>query len=314
MKPAPAAVTFALILGVLFGPLGAEAQQAGRVYRVGYLGTSNPTHNPSLDAFRQGMRELGWVEGQNVAIEYRWAEGKMDRLPALASDLVKRPIDVIVASGLPGVRAARQATCTVPIVGITSDPVAAGFAESLARLGGTVTGLATQFEDVVTRQLQVLKEAVPRAARIAILIQHSSLNSTVQKAVETAARTLGLTGRVFEIPDPPAFDDAFRTAKVGHADAVQVLPSPAFMHQRTLLAELAVKHRLPAIYETREYVDAGGLMSYGPRFPALYAMAVAPGLELGCAAAQPDRYLIVRPCLASLSAHGESAPGQSWWA
>jgi putative ABC transport system substrate-binding protein len=157
--------------GVIAAPLAAEAERAGRVYRIGFLGNTNTTLPArSLDAFRHGLRELGWVEGQNVAIEYRWADGHFDRLPALAADLVKALVDVIVVAGPAGVRAALQATRTVPIVAaIMGDPVVAGFVTSFARPGGNVTGSAVQFEDLVTKQLQLLKETVPKAARVAIL-------------------------------------------------------------------------------------------------------------------------------------------------
>ena len=260
-----------MAVSVISVPLAVEAQQTGKVYRIGYLGNQNPTLNArSLGAFRQGLRELGWVEGQNVAIEYRWADGNLDRLPALASDLVSASVDVILVAGPAGIRAARQATRTVPIVAaIMGDPVVAGFAASFARPGGSVTGSAVQFEDLVTKQLQLLKETVPKAARVAIL-HHTPSSPDMLKAAEAAARALGLKGRVFEIRDVPDLEGAFRTAKTEHADAMHVLPSTSFSHQRARLAELAVKHRLPGIYEDKAYVDAGGLMSYGPNFPDLF--------------------------------------------
>ena len=260
-------------------PLGAtataqeyKAQQAGKTWRVGYLGNANPTLSaPSRDAFRQGLRELGWVEGQNVSIEYRWAGGHLDRLPALASELVRASVDVILVAGGAGVRAALEASRTVSIVSaITGDMVAAGFAASLARPGGRVTGLAVQFEDLASKQLQILKETVPKVIYIAILHHTTPPNLVVLKATEAGARALGLKGRVFEIRDVPDLDGAFRTAKADRADAMYVLPSPTFNRHRARLAELALKHRLPGIYEAKEYVDAGGLMSYGPSFSDLY--------------------------------------------
>jgi putative ABC transport system substrate-binding protein len=260
-------------------PLGAtataqeyKAQQAGKTWRVGYLGNANPTLSaPSRDAFRQGLRELGWVEGQNVSIEYRWAGGNLDRLPALASELVRASVDVILVAGGAGVRAALEASRTVPIVSaITGDMVAAGFAASLARPGGRVTGLAVQFEDLASKQLQILKETVPKVVYVAILHHTTPPNLVVLKATEAGARALGLKGRVFEIRDVPDLDGAFRTAKADRADAMYVLPSPTFNRHRARLAELALKHRLPGIYEAKEYVDAGGLMSYGPSFSDLY--------------------------------------------
>ena len=257
-------------------PLGATATaqeyKAGKTWRVGYLGNANPTLSaPSRDAFRQGLRELGWVEGQNVSIEYRWAGGHLDRLPALASELVRASVDVILVAGGAGVRAALEASRTVPIVSaITGDMVAAGFAASLARPGGRVTGLAVQFEDLASKQLQILKETVPKVIYIAILHHTTPPNLVVLKATEAGARALGLKGRVFEIRDVPDLDGAFRTAKADRADAMYVLPSPTFNRHRARLAELALKHRLPGIYEAKEYVDAGGLMSYGPSFSDLY--------------------------------------------
>jgi putative tryptophan/tyrosine transport system substrate-binding protein len=257
----------------LAAPLAAEAQQARKVWRMGYLGNGNPTSSgPTRDAFRQGLQELGWVEGQNVVIEYRWADGDLTRLPALASDLMATTsVDVFLASGGPGVRAAQQAARAVPIVAaIISDPVVAGFAASLARPGGNITGLAVQFEELATKQLQLLKETVPNVARVAILDDHARRNTFVQKAAEAAARSLGLTTQVVTILGERDLEGAFRTAKVGRANAMYVLPSPTFARQRARLAELAVKHRLPGSYEDRQYVDAGGLMSYGPNFPDLF--------------------------------------------
>jgi len=257
----------------LAAPLAAEAQQARKVWRMGYLGNGNPTSSgPTRDAFRQGLQELGWVEGQNVVIEYRWADGDLTRLPALASDLMATTsVDVFLASGGPGVRAAQQAARAVPIVAaIISDPVVAGFAASLARPGGNITGLAVQFEELATKQLQLLKETVPNVARVAILDDHAMRNTFVQKAAEAAARSLGLTTQVVTILGERDLEGAFRTAKVGRANAMYVLPSPTFARQRARLAELAVKHRLPGSYEDRQYVDAGGLMSYGPNFPDLF--------------------------------------------
>jgi putative tryptophan/tyrosine transport system substrate-binding protein len=179
--------------GVLAVPLGAAAQEykAGKVYRIGFLGNQTSTLlGPSLDAFRLGLRELGWIEGQNVAIEYRWADGDLTRLPALASDLAQSPLDVLLVAGPAGVRAAQLVSGTVPIVvAIVGDPVKAGFAASFAQPGGNVTGLAVQFEDLATKQLQLLKEAVPLVDRVAFLDDQVEKDSSIQKAAEQAART-----------------------------------------------------------------------------------------------------------------------------
>jgi putative ABC transport system substrate-binding protein len=225
------------------------------------------TSGSSLDAFRQGLRELGWIENQNVAIEYRWADGNLERLPFLASDLLKAKLDVIVVAGGPAVRAARQATRTVPIVAaLMGDPVTAGFAASLARPGGNITGSAVQFDDLATKQLQILKEVVPKAARVAILTDHAIINTVILNAAEPAARALGLKARVFDIREVRDIEASFRTAKAEQIDAMYVTPSPKFARQQVRLGELAVTHRLPAIYEDKQYVEAGGLMSYGPSF------------------------------------------------
>ena len=181
------------------------------------------------DAFRQGLRDLGWVEGQNVAIEYRWADGHLDRLPALAAELLGTRIDLILVSGGAAVRAARQATHMVPIVSaITGDPVTAGFAASLSRPGGNVTGFAVQFEDLAGKQLQILTQAVPRVSRVVILHHALPPNKVVLAAAEKAVRALGVKGRVLDIRDMSELADAFRTAQGERADAMYVLPSPTF--------------------------------------------------------------------------------------
>ena len=259
----------------LHAPLAAEGQQTAKVYRIGYLANGNATTSaPSVEAFRQGLREFGWVEGQNVSIEYRWADGNLELLPALATDLLKAPFEVIVLAGGPAVRAGREATRTVPIVAaIMGDPVAAGFTASLARPGGNITGSAVQFDALATKQLQILKEMVPKAARVAILFDRATINDVLVKAIEPAARTLGLKARVFEIRDVADIESAFQIARAERLDAVYVSPSPTFARHKARLAELAVKHRLPAIYEDKSYVEGGGLMSYGPDFIDLFRRA-----------------------------------------
>jgi ABC-type uncharacterized transport system substrate-binding protein len=260
--------------GSLVSP-AVEAQQDARVYRIGFLSNGSPTSSkPFLDAFREGLRERGWIERQNFSIDYRWADGRLDQLPVLASDLLKAPLDVIVVAGGPGVRAAQQANRSVPIVAaIMGDPVAAGFAASLARPGGSITGTAVQFGDLATKQLQILKEVAPKAARVAILTDRATINAVILDALEPAGRTLGLKGRVFEIRDARDIEASFRTAKAEQMEAMYVSPSPTFSRQRVRLAELAIKYRLPAIYEDKQYVEEGGLMSYGPRFTDLHYRA-----------------------------------------
>jgi putative tryptophan/tyrosine transport system substrate-binding protein len=257
---------------VLATPLGVEAQRTGKVGRIGYLGNANPIASaPTLDAFRQGLRDLGWAEGQNVSIEYRWADGDLERLPALASDLVRTPLDVIHLAGAPAVRAALQATRTIPIVSaITGDPVANGFAASLGRPGGTVTGLAVEFNSLASKQLQLLKDMIPKITRVAFLHATTSPSPNTIKEAEAAARALGFKSRVFNVHDVADFEGAFRTANAEHTGAIYVMPSPLFSRYRDRLAKLALEHRMPAIYESPEYVKGGGLMSYGPNFVDLY--------------------------------------------
>ena len=262
----------ALGASLLVVPTSARAQPAGKKYRIGYLGNAGPTQGaPTLDGFQQGLRALGWVEGQNVFIEYRWADGNLGRLPALASDLVRTRLDVIHLAGAPAVRAALQATRTVPIVSaIMSDPVASGFAASLARPGGNVTGFAVQFDELATKQLQFLKETLPKSVGVAILHATPTPSPLILKAAEVAVQALGLKGRVFHVRDLPELEGAFRTARAEQATAMYVLPSPLFSRHRARIAELAIQHRLPGIYEAKDYVDAGGLMSYGPNYVDLY--------------------------------------------
>lgn len=281
MKDTFAALIVALFLGILFEPLAVVAQEKGKVYRVGYLNSTNPTINaPLLNAFRRGLRDLGWIEGQNVFIEYRWADGKDDRLPALASELAKLRVDVVVTSGNAGVRAAREVSSTIPIVAATfTDPIAVGFAATLARPGGNVTGLATQFEALVTKQQQILKETLPKATRVVIMVPptagFSAYSPTIRQAAESAARALGLEARVVETRDEAALEEVFTAAKGERADAVQFLPGPFFVRHRTQVVELAMKHRLPAIYELKVFVEAGGLMAYGPSFTTMYHRAAS---------------------------------------
>jgi len=252
-----------LALSLALPPLDAEAQGA-RVPRIGYLGNGGPPPVPSELWFNRGLRELGWIEGQTIAIEYRWAEGNIDRLPALAAELVQAKVDVIVAAGPRAISAARESTPTIPVVFVyLADPVAAGFVSSLAHPGGNLTGTASEFETLITKQLQLLKEAVPQLSRIGIL-RHSDGSLAIRGAAETAARDLALTSRTLTVAEVGKFESAFRTAKKERLGAVLVLPSPYFDVHRRQLIELAAKYHLAASYEFRNYVEDGGLMSYGP--------------------------------------------------
>jgi putative ABC transport system substrate-binding protein len=245
-------------LGLLAVPLAAGAQRSGQVPRIGYIGNGSPTTpaSPQLEAFRQGLRELGYIEGQTLTIEYRWAEGNVDRLPALAAELVRLKVDVIVLSGTPAIRAAQQATSSIPIVigVILINPVDAGFVASLARPGGNITGLASQYEEIVTKQVQLLAETVPKLRRVVFLHHASMPQGVTARAAVGAADQLGLKTRVLEVSEVAQFEGAFRTARDDRAQALLVLPSPFFNAHRRDLIKLAASYRLPAFYEFKEYV------------------------------------------------------------
>jgi len=241
-----------------------EPQQPKKVPRIGYLSaTSGPTNAGRFEAFRQGLRELGYVEGKNIFIEWRFAEGKYDRLPALAAELVRLKVDVIVTSGSTTTRAAKEATTTVPIVfAQDSDPVGSGFVASLARPGGNITGLSTLAPELTGKQLELLKEIVPRLARVAVF--GSSTPGTLQRLreAELAAGAIGVKVQYLDIQSPKDIEIVFRAASKGHADAILVLGGAAVISHRTQVVELAVKNRLPVAYNFQEFVEAGGLMSY----------------------------------------------------
>ena len=253
----------------------ARAQLSGSPPRIGFLNNLNPNlASANTEAFQRGLRDLGWIEGKDIIIEYRWADGDMARHTALVSELVNLPVAIIVTAGSPAVRAAQQATHTIPIVvAIMPDPVALGFVASFARPGGNVTGLANLFEELTPKQLQILQEVLPNARRIAMLSDPAMGDRGIQSATEAAARTLGLVPRVFNVGDASDLEVAIRTAKYERADAVLVLPSPFFNRYRGRIAELAIMQRLPTFSEAREYVKDGGLLSYGPSFPQMYYQA-----------------------------------------
>lgn len=263
-----------LTLALLAAPLGADAQQAGRVYRIGYLGFSSALADRQLiEAFRAGLREHGWVEGQNVVVEYRWAEGKSDRLRDLASELVGLKVDVIVAGGA-AIRAAKETTKTIPIImTVVGDPLEAGFIASYARPGGNITGLAMFLSELNVKRLQFLKEALPGVSRVAVLIPAG--RGQAGRVIEDAARQLGVTVDLMEVREPQDFEPAFVSMARGGHDAALVVPDPLTFAHRARIATLAAAQRLPAVYGWREYVEAGGLLSYGPSVPDLHRRAAA---------------------------------------
>ena len=250
----------------------ADAQQPTKILRIGYLSSDSPsTIAVRIEAFRQGLRELGYVEGKNVVIEWRFAEGKADRLRGLAAELVRLKVDVIVTSSPAATRAAKEATVTIPIVTAQdNDPVGNGLVASLARPGGNITGLSTLAPEISGKRLELVKEIVPRVSRVAVLGSSTTPgNPQALRETELAARVLGLQLQYLEVRGAKDIEPAFRAAAKDRAEAVLMLQSPVFVNQRRQLAELAVKFRLPVIYDRREFVDDGGLMSYGTNYTDL---------------------------------------------
>jgi putative tryptophan/tyrosine transport system substrate-binding protein len=275
-------IVLAVVVAVGLTLAPAEAQQAGKVARIGWLALNLAAAPHMPEAFRQGLRDLGYVEGRNFVIEYRGAEGKPERLPALAAELVALKVDVIVAGGgTPGVLAAKQATKTIPIVFASgaSDPVSSGLVTSLARPGGNVTGLTGLGPELVGKVLELLTQAVPGVSRVAALWQPGAFGERTEKdmlkGAEDTGRALGVRLQFVEARGPDDFDRAFSDMTRARAGALTVLGSAMLFNERRRLVDLAAKHRLPAVYPWRDGVDAGGLMSYGPNGPDLFRRAAA---------------------------------------
>ena len=251
--------------GLAIAPLRAHAQQAGTVRRIGVLSPFAPSDTARWhEAFRQGLRELGWIEGKNISIEYRYAEGPAD-LPVLAAELVRLKMDVIVTSAT-GVRPANEATRTIPIVMASStDPVVTGIVGSLARPGGNLTGLSQSSTELGGKRLELLKQIVPNLSSVAVLWNPGNRASTVSwQELQRPARSLGLQLYSLETRDPSDFDRAFTDASRAHVGALAIMPDPHFVGNLRRIADLAIKSRLPAIYNLREFADSGGLVAYGP--------------------------------------------------
>jgi putative ABC transport system substrate-binding protein len=244
----------------------AQAQQAKKVPQIGFLGAASPyAIEARIEAFRQGLRELGYVEGKNIIIEYRYAEGKYDRLPALAAELVRLKVDIIITGSEPATRAAKEATVTIPIVMTqVGDPVGSGFVASLARPGGNITGSSTLAPELSGKRLELLKEIVPRLARVAVFGTSTNPgNAQSLRETELAAGAFGVKLQYLDVLNPKDIETAFRSASKGRTEAVLMLGGPVLTSQRTQVVDLAVKSWLPAMYSNREYVEDGGLMSYG---------------------------------------------------
>ena len=252
-----------------------EAQQLPKIPRLGYLMALSPDQSLDLKAFRQGLAALGYMEGKNIAIEYRAAEGNVNRLPDLAAELVALKVDIIVALNPPSAWAAKNATKTIPIVmRSTDDPVTTGLVDSLARPGGNLTGLTSISTDLIGKRLEILKEAITRTSRVAVLRNPTVSDAALKwEEAETAGRALKLQLYSMEVSRPNDFENAFKAAIKHRAQALMVLRNPLIVNNRTKIADLAVESRLPAIYDDHEFVDAGGLMSYGTDLADLHRRA-----------------------------------------
>ena len=258
-------VTICLLLTVFLPALLTGAQQPAKVPRIGFLIASAASANSArVEAFRQGLRELGYVEGKNIVIESRYAEGKIDRVPALAADLVRLKVDIILSAGPAVTRPASKATKTIPIVmAQDGDPVANGFAASLARPGGNITGLSTLAPELSGKQLELLKEIVPKLSRVAVIGTSTRPgNAQALKEVELAAGALKVQLQYLDVLAAKDIETAFRAASKGRADAILMLGNPIATSRRIQITALAVKNRLPAIYDRPEFVEDGGLMTY----------------------------------------------------
>jgi putative ABC transport system substrate-binding protein len=266
--------------GLLAARLPAEAQQARKLHRIGFLAAASSSDlriQRFFEAFRNGLAQLGYVEGQNIAIESRWAAGKYERLPGLAAELVQLKMDVIVTAAVPAIRAVKEATGTIPIVmAVVVDPVATGLVASLARPGGNITGLSAMTPELVGKQLEMLREIVPKLSRVAVLWNPANPGNPPQlRAAELAAATLGTRLQPLEARSPREIDSAFTAMSKERAGALVVLVDVMFIDEGRRIADLAAARRLPAVYGLTEHVGAGGLMAYAPSFLDSYRRAAA---------------------------------------
>ena len=293
---------FVIAFAFAFGGVEARGQQPVRLFRIGYLTVGSPATTPARYAsFRQGLRDLGYTEGKNISIEYRYSEKNINQLPSLAAELVRLNVDIIVTGGPTPTRAAKEATKAIPIVmTFDSDPVANGYVSTLARPGGNITGLSNVAPEVSGKRLEILKEVVPRLSRVAVLGMSKNPGNTVSlKETESAARGLGVQVQYLNITDQRELGEAFAAAKKGRADAILVLNFPPFVEQ-TVIPRLAVKNRFPTIYFMSEFVDSGGLMSYGAsladldRRAAIYVDKILRGAKpADLPVEQPTRFELV---------------------
>ncbi len=276
MKPSVAAHSVILAFSILVAPVSSHGQQSANIPRVGYLGNSSPGLERDLvGAFRQGLQELGYAEGKNILIEYRWAEGKAERFPELAAELVRLPVDVVLTAGTPGALAAKRASQTIPIVMASSgDPVETGLAASLARPGGTLTGLSNDSSEVDGKRLELLREILPRLARVAVLFNPANPVTAVhRKRTQAAAASLHLKLEFVEMNGGEGFEAAFAAIPRQLPGALFIMPDWALVAYRARIVDFAARRSLPAMYGNREFVDAGGLISYATDFPDMFRRA-----------------------------------------
>jgi putative tryptophan/tyrosine transport system substrate-binding protein len=265
-----------LTLGFLVGLLAAEAQQTGKLSRIGFLGNSTAALEANLvGPFREGLRELGYIEGQNIVIESRWAEGQYERFPALIAELLAQHVEVIVAAGTPASRAVKQVTTSVPLVMVAvGEPVATGLVASLGQPGGNITGLTSISEDLEMKRLELLREVLPTVSRIAVLWNPENQSLLAElKEIRAAARVLGMTVQALEVQTPGEFEETFNTIIREQPGALLVMADRLFLHNRQQIMDFATRRRLPGVYAYRELVEAGGLMSYGPSYAGMHRRA-----------------------------------------
>ncbi len=278
MDPVMERRTFMAMLtgGIVVSPLAAEAQQAGKVYRVGFLGNSSAALEANLvGPFREGLRELGYVEGRNIVIEYRWAEGKYERFPALIAELAALNVDVIVTAGTPAALAVKRTTPSIPLVmAAVGDPIGVGLVASLARPGGNVTGLSAIAPELEGKRLELLREVVPKLSHIAVLWNPDNpFHAGSVKETRAAAQVLGIKAQLVGVRISEEFPAAFAAIVRERPGALLVLADRIFLHNRARIVDFGAKHRLPGVYPYRELVEAGGLMSFGPSYPGMHRRA-----------------------------------------
>jgi putative ABC transport system substrate-binding protein len=262
--------------GLLAAPRAAGAQAAGKVHRVGFLGNSTETLEANLvGPLREGFRELGYVDGRDLVIEYRWAEGRYERFPALIAELIALKVDVIVTAGTPAALAVRRATTAIPLVMVAvGDPVGSGLVKSLARPGGNLTGLVSIAPDLEGKRLELLTEVVPKLSYVAFLLNPANaFHVTSEKQARAAAKALHLKVEFFPVREDAEFDRAFQAISSQRPGALIMLADRLFLHHRARIVDFSARNRLPAVYAYTELVEAGGLMSFGPSYPGMHRRA-----------------------------------------